>query len=113
VKYKTLIRLILKVIGLYLVVNVLVWLAGSAVSFLLEVISGGAMPSSWYLSSAASYCVQLFIGVYLFVDGRWVADRIVPSNRPYCHECAYDLTGLPPEGTCPECGTEYRGRRAP
>ncbi|MEM6504821.1 MAG: hypothetical protein AAF711_05095 [Planctomycetota bacterium] len=24
-----------------------------------------------------------------------------------CHDCGYDLTGLPPQGECPECGTRY------
>ena len=26
---------------------------------------------------------------------------------PYCPHCQYDLTGLPPRGTCPECGQTY------
>lgn len=26
---------------------------------------------------------------------------------PHCRQCAFSLEGLPPQGKCPECGTEY------
>lgn len=29
----------------------------------------------------------------------------MPDGR--CHRCGYALSGLPPEGACPECGTSY------
>ncbi len=28
-----------------------------------------------------------------------------PSHAPTCRNCQYDLTGLPVEDVCPECGT--------
>lgn len=48
--------------------------------------------------------IKTAFGLYLLLDGRWFADRAIPSNRPYCGECGYELTGHA-QGRCPECGT--------
>ena len=32
-----------------------------------------------------------------------------PLRLSHCPGCGYALEGLPPEGTCPECGGAYRG----
>ena len=29
----------------------------------------------------------------------------------FCSKCRYELIGLPPKGTCPECGQKYDVRR--
>ena len=51
--------------------------------------------------------IQLCIGLYLFRGGDWIVNRVIPTNRPYCHECGYDLTGSGMAGECPECGTAF------
>ena len=51
--------------------------------------------------------VQIAVGLYLFFDGRWVADKAIPGNHPYCHECGYDLTGAA-GNICAECGTPFK-----
>ena len=44
---------------------------------------------------------------YLFFGGKWIADKAIPGNRPYCHECGYDLTNAV-GNVCTECGTPFR-----
>ncbi len=107
-KYKTLVRIALKVLGAYLVVIGL----GQLVSALLMLVGlavgvGGARGLVlWhYLSMVGSPVVQICLGCYLFFAGTWVVNKIIPSNRPYCPECGYELTGLTGP-RCPECGTQ-------
>ena len=51
--------------------------------------------------------VQMLIGLYLFFGAAWLANRAIPGNRPYCHECGYDLSKVTRE-ICPECGATFR-----
>jgi hypothetical protein len=37
-------------------------------------------------------------------------DRTSLSDAPQCPACGYNLTGLPEEGVCPECGRSYNTR---
>lgn len=103
-KYKTLFRVLLKVIGVWLVVEGL-----AAVSWLMTTILGqdaGAALVMW-AGQIAHASVELGLGLYLFFGGQWIADLAIPGNRPYCHECGYDLSKVTRE-ICPECGTTFR-----
>ncbi|MGB7157408.1 MAG: hypothetical protein WBD40_05045 [Tepidisphaeraceae bacterium] len=33
--------------------------------------------------------------------------KAIPGNRPYCHECGYDLTNAVGH-VCVECGTPFK-----
>jgi hypothetical protein len=59
-----------------------------------------------------SNCLEAAIGLYLFFGGKWIANKAIPGNRPYCHECGYDLTQNS-SGICPECGTPTPSSLAP
>jgi len=107
-KYKTLFRLIVKAVGVLLFGQGCFFLTMYGVSLLVEFASlgAGAGPMGWMLGGVAAGCAQCIIGMYLFFGGKWVVDKAIPGNRPYCHECGYDLTGLQ-RNRCPECDTPF------
>jgi hypothetical protein len=105
-KYKTAFRLLLKGLGIYLIVTAIPML-GHFAGYFLEFVIGG-FPSGWVLGYGAQFILQMALGVYLLRGGAWIVNMVIPSNRPYCHECAYELTGLGGDGVCPECGTAFR-----
>ncbi len=109
-KYKTAFRLGVKLIGLLLIGSSIGWATGTCIAVGYTVMTGdfGSVYMSYQLSGMFQQGIGLVVGLYLFFGGRWITDLAIPSNRPYCHECGYELTGLPGEGRCPECGTEYR-----
>lgn len=107
-KYKTLCRLLVRLIGVYLLAmgvasiwtNVL-----QVISMLGRGISGRDFRewALWAMQPLGS----LTVGGYLFFGGKWVVDKLIPSNRPYCHECGYDLSGSV-GNVCAECGTAFK-----
>lgn len=101
-KYKTLTRIALRLMGAYFFLTGLASLGYSVTDWCYDGFWRHE-PSRplWY--EVATSSPYVFIGLYLFFGGKWILNRIVPSNRPYCHECGYDLShnGSP---QCPECG---------
>jgi hypothetical protein len=110
VKYKTAFRLALRAIGVLIVAQALPSLVTALVTLGLNFNDVVSMASTggWYLTMAGQAVLAIAVGLYLFFRGNWIVNLAIPSNRPYCHECAYELTGLAAQGICPECGTPYR-----
>ena len=103
-KYKTLFRVLLKVLGVYFVVNG----ANNAALQVAYALTVGPPVFDWSFAAVApAYLVSVALGLYLFFGARWVVDKAIPGNRPYCQECGYDLTGAAQE-RCPECGTPFK-----
>ena len=105
-RYKTLFRVWLKMLGIYLVVTSLGGIIYSITEIVLEASGiGVSRPLMWRFS--LQYLLSMAIGLYLFFGGKWITDLAIPSNRPYCAECGYDI-GHSPGDTCQECGANIR-----
>ncbi|MBN1488771.1 MAG: hypothetical protein JXA69_02545 [Phycisphaerae bacterium] len=108
-KYKTLFRLVLKLIGVWVFLRgagELIAITGALVRSLGpgQIIPLG--PAEYVAFSLAPQVFQVLCGLYLFFGGEWVVNLAIPGNRPYCPECGYDLSGAR-HSRCPECGTPF------
>ncbi len=112
-KYKTAFRLALRAIGVLVLAQIVPGFLQTVTQVVLQWVlssssSGAFFPWAYAMSGVLGYGVGIGVGLYLFFGGRWVIDRVIPSNRPYCAECGYELTDLPADYRCPECGVPYR-----
>ena len=112
-KHKTIVRLVVKLFGLYLLVQGLPSaLSQVANLFMNSTVFGSAVSSGfgpnndwrWMIPSFLYWGVQITVGAYLLFAGRFVINLIVPSNHAYCPECGYELR-QPIPANCSECGT--------
>src|SRR5262249_27734450 len=104
-KYKTAFRLLLQATGVLIICFNVSPLVTSLMALAIQSSrSSGLRPSEYYVSVLAGSLVAMVVGCYLLGGAKWFVNRVIPSNRPYCHECGYELTGLA-AGVCPECGT--------
>lgn len=112
-KHKTWFRLVMKVIGIALIAwsvpdvfQVLAWYVEMGRSDRWSAAPGGGMETVDYILRGVyllSPSIRLAFGLYLLFGGEWLINKIIPSNRPYCPECGYDLSHARDE-RCPECG---------
>ncbi len=116
-KHKTWFRLVLKAIGIFLLATGAIELvdavsrsAGTAVFYgsFRPGRSGSLFDLDQMLAAAMVNGVfggiaRLVIGAYLLFGGARLVNLCIPSNRPYCPHCGYDLRAVSDE-VCPECG---------
>jgi len=112
-KYKTLFRIICKALGVYFIVigaSGIVGQIASVTAMQLQMRASLGLDRWWMLLGIASPLLQLVAGRYLLIRGDAIVNLAVPSNRPYCPDCGYDLSGST-GSICPECGTDpQRGK---
>lgn len=108
-KHKTWFRLVLKAIGV-LLIGFSLPTVGRAVGELIYAYLEGnqfaGYPANYWIVQSLYYggtFVQFLLGLYLFFGGKWLVNMAIPSNRPYCPECGYDLSRCK-GAQCPECG---------
>jgi hypothetical protein len=104
-KHKTWFRLVLKAIGILLIGlsiregTIFVW------ALALQIIDGMAMDwGSYMIGYGVGHGLSLALGMYLFFDGEWLVNYVIPSNRDYCPNCGYDVSESPLAKRCSECG---------
>jgi hypothetical protein len=121
-RYKTLFRIGLKLIGIWILAQTAGPIAGTLTHIAALHRRHGAWSfwSFWWTPDLllpffvplVESAVMLVIGLYLFLGGRWIVNVAVPSNRPYCPECGYDSFHRSGE-ICPECGTPIETTPSP
>lgn len=111
-KHKTWFRLVIKAIGIYLICQSIPNVISQASAIILQVNQfylysqpgwtlGQQM--AWIVPQALQWVVSIAVGLYLVFGGSWIVNMCIPSNRPYCPECGYDLSKSS-GANCPECG---------
>jgi hypothetical protein len=104
-KYKTLFRVLLKLIGVWVFIYGL--MQGAAEVRFLPFVFDDEWGNPWESTRLIAAALGMALGLYLFLGGEWIVNQAIPGNRPYCHECGYDLSKVTgPE--CPECGTAFK-----
>jgi len=115
-KHKTWFRLLLKIIGIFLLataipnlLNAVTAVVGMTMTTGRQYWSVGTGFDLWttlyfaYTQGLIGSILQCVIGIYLLLGGKFLIDLCIPSNRPYCPDCGYELSGLAGD-QCPECG---------
>ena len=110
-KHKTWFRLIIRAIGVWVLATAIPSAASSIsryVTMFFDSSVGTTNPylwqSSYYLPELIRVGLQLGLGFYLLFGGDWIINKCIPSNRPYCPDCGYDLSHNSQAANCPECG---------
>lgn len=111
----TLVRVLLKLLGLYFIVDgvasAISAVVYSAMLFADEVSYVGESTLASPASRLTWSAISLLLGLYLFFGPRKLVARIIEGTGPYCLACGYDLSGLS-GGPCPECGATPGGSEA-
>ena len=105
-KHKTWFRLVLKAIGVLFFGIAIPSLIGSlaiVVNFATQSMGVGIEAFLWQMMYGVGAAAQMIFGLYLFFRGEWIVNKAIPSNKPYCPECGYDISSTQ-AARCPECG---------
>ncbi|MCH2133645.1 MAG: hypothetical protein MK116_07835 [Phycisphaerales bacterium] len=91
------------------------WAMAAGILGLLDLVLLLALPNKlglqdteyWSLLGLTIFATVVAVGVVVFQDHR-MRQRARQCDFQLCLNCGQALTGLPGDGTCPECGEPYR-----
>jgi len=88
------------------------WLLLSPALVLLAMLLGAIFLQRWRLMLLVLGAkLLIFIGAVALSLAGWVFRRAARARKePFCIHCGYNLTGLPDNYRCPECGRPYNWR---
>ncbi len=67
-------------------------------------------PPSWYSYSSfhlGAIALWLLGSLWHWRSCRELKGRVIRASGRVCADCAFDVSGCPEEGRCPECGVAY------
>ncbi|MHC4977174.1 MAG: hypothetical protein ACYTF7_11300 [Planctomycetota bacterium] len=110
-KYKTQVRLAVRLIGLLVALLTVSNLISLIVFGVIGFNTAGAAPGfdllslMYFVTQTESFgALTCIYAVVLFFRPNHIVNKLIPSNKSYCPECGYQLAR--PIGThCTECGT--------
>ena len=102
-KYKTLCRLLVKLIAIFFLVQGIATALTTVFTILAQ---NGGLKTKTVLVATSYLLGNGLVSALVFSFCNQITNFLIPSNRPYCLECGYELTNLA-ASVCPECGTPY------
>lgn len=110
-RYKTFTRLLIKLMGIYFLIGGSIGFVAAAIYLLMSMSEYGSYGGLSLVAYPVAWCVSsLFTaiaGLVLLLASNWLVNKLIPSNRPYCPNCGYELTGATGRH-CPECGVDLQ-----
>ena len=102
--HKTLFRVLVRVLGVWLTIQGLAQIAMFASQMLHLAIAEESVTTmfNWFWTQGAYGVVMTGGGLYCFVGSRHLANFAFRDNHVYCGSCGWDLTQVTAE-RCPEC----------
>jgi predicted RNA-binding Zn-ribbon protein involved in translation (DUF1610 family) len=88
------------------------WLLLSPALILLAMLVGAIFFQRWrFMLLVLGAKLMVFVGAVSLSLAGWVVRRAARARKePFCIHCGYNLTGLPDNYRCPECGRAYNWR---
>ena len=99
---RTLFRLLLRWLGVYLFVYALMGLLPLVAMWVADTDSMDNIDAYWTVGSVTGYAIQMAAALYLFFRPGWIVDAAFTVSDPGCPHCGRKLRSEVAQ--CPECG---------